>query len=196
MTAGGNRAVGDVAESRDSRRRDDILAAAETLFLRYGVRRTSMDDIATEAGIAKGTVYLSFRSKEELFVALTERMTTRFLADARAAMAAESDCAGALTAFLAGAIGAPGLLLYASPHAAELFESKLAHAARIIADYDATVEATLRQRLRQDGITAKTAPVLFLAAAHGCKKTSGLDAAVYRHQLNTLVETILAGLQG
>jgi AcrR family transcriptional regulator len=47
-------------------RRAVILDAALRVFGQYGYRRTSMDDIAREAGIGKGTIYLSFASKEEV----------------------------------------------------------------------------------------------------------------------------------
>ena len=46
-----------------------ILDSAERLFRRYGVKRTSIEDVAREAGIAKGTFYLYYSSKEELFTA-------------------------------------------------------------------------------------------------------------------------------
>jgi AcrR family transcriptional regulator len=63
-----------------------ILAAARSLFLRYGVRRTSMDDVAREAGIAKGTVYLYFSSKDAVFAALAEEMSRDVLAQGVEAM--------------------------------------------------------------------------------------------------------------
>ena len=44
-----------------------IQAAAEKLFLHYGFRKTSVEQIAREAGIGKGTIYNYFRNKEELF---------------------------------------------------------------------------------------------------------------------------------
>jgi AcrR family transcriptional regulator len=44
-------------------RRAAILDAALPVFGQYGYRRTSMDDIAREAGIAKGTIYLNFASR-------------------------------------------------------------------------------------------------------------------------------------
>src|ERR1700722_6524998 len=64
-------------------KRNRILAAAQNLFPRYGVKRTSIDDVAREAGIAKGTVYLSFDFKAELFAAIAERLCANTLADAQ-----------------------------------------------------------------------------------------------------------------
>jgi AcrR family transcriptional regulator len=46
---------------------DHIADAARRLFGRYGFRRTSMDDIAREAGVAKATLYLHFAGKEDVF---------------------------------------------------------------------------------------------------------------------------------
>jgi TetR/AcrR family transcriptional regulator, mexJK operon transcriptional repressor len=45
-----------------------IVAAAQRLFLRSGLRQTSMDAIAAEAGVAKQTVYRYYGSKDRLFV--------------------------------------------------------------------------------------------------------------------------------
>ncbi|MBD3728474.1 MAG: TetR/AcrR family transcriptional regulator [Sphingomonadales bacterium] len=56
---------------RDARRRA-ILDAAATTFAQRGYRNTTMDEIAAAAGLAKGTLYLSYKSKEELFFALFE----------------------------------------------------------------------------------------------------------------------------
>jgi AcrR family transcriptional regulator len=66
-------------------RRAVILDAALRVFGQYGFRRASMDDVAREAGIGKGTIYLSFASKEEVFQALSERLAQRMLAGAEAA---------------------------------------------------------------------------------------------------------------
>jgi TetR/AcrR family fatty acid metabolism transcriptional regulator len=52
---------------------DQVLEAARRCFGRQGYRKTSMDDVATEAGVAKGTVYLYCRNKQDLFVAAVER---------------------------------------------------------------------------------------------------------------------------
>jgi AcrR family transcriptional regulator len=48
-------------------RRSDIIGAALRLFAEKGFAATRLDDVAEAAGIAKGTVYLYFETKEELF---------------------------------------------------------------------------------------------------------------------------------
>jgi AcrR family transcriptional regulator len=52
-----------------------ILAAAQDLFSRYGLRKTSIEEIAKSAGLGKGTVYLYFRSKEEIFDAVVQNFS-------------------------------------------------------------------------------------------------------------------------
>lgn len=50
-----------------------ILTTAEEVFFEKGYHETSMEEIATRVGIAKGTVYLHFPGKEELVIAIFER---------------------------------------------------------------------------------------------------------------------------
>lgn len=58
-----------------------IMDAAFDLFGTKGFYETKMSDIAEQAGIAKGTIYLYFTSKDELFLAITKRDLNRFLVD-------------------------------------------------------------------------------------------------------------------
>jgi AcrR family transcriptional regulator len=53
-------------------RRAQIMCAAHACFARLGFFSTTMDDVATEAGVSKGTPYLYFDSKAALFQALYE----------------------------------------------------------------------------------------------------------------------------
>lgn len=48
-------------------KRECVLVEAAKMFARFGFRKTSIDEIAREAGVGKGTVYLTADSKEELF---------------------------------------------------------------------------------------------------------------------------------
>jgi AcrR family transcriptional regulator len=62
-----------MSHDRDAVRRN-ILDAAERLLARYGYRKMTVEDIALEAGIGKGTVYLSFPSKEEVVLGTVDRI--------------------------------------------------------------------------------------------------------------------------
>lgn len=67
-----------VADEDKEARRHSILDAAERLFLRHPDRMASVAEVATAAGLAKGTVYLYFPSKEEMLLALHERQVAHF----------------------------------------------------------------------------------------------------------------------
>lgn len=60
-------------EARRIERANRILDAAATLILRWGYNKTTIDDIAREAGVAKGTIYLHWKTREDLFGALMKR---------------------------------------------------------------------------------------------------------------------------
>jgi AcrR family transcriptional regulator len=66
--------VGGKAEKRWTRRKDarpaEIVAAALDCFAERGFAGTRLDDVAARAGVTKGTVYLYFPNKEELFKAV------------------------------------------------------------------------------------------------------------------------------
>jgi AcrR family transcriptional regulator len=48
-------------------KRERLLSAAKEVFLRYGYKRVSMNDIAEAAGISRPSLYLVFKSKEDIF---------------------------------------------------------------------------------------------------------------------------------
>lgn len=50
------------------RKRRRIIAAASELFVKHGYRKTSLEDVARKAHVAKGTLYLYFKNKADLFV--------------------------------------------------------------------------------------------------------------------------------
>ena len=54
-------------------RADRILDSARDLLLRWGYRRVTIDDLAAHAGVGKGTIYLHWRSREDVFHAVSAR---------------------------------------------------------------------------------------------------------------------------
>lgn len=82
MTAAMLRARSD---EQKARRRDDILRAADALLAESGGRMVPAAEVARRAGLAKGTLYLYFRSKEAIFL---ELLSVRFDAWADAVSAA------------------------------------------------------------------------------------------------------------
>jgi len=55
------------------RRRNQIIDAAERIIFSKGLEQATMDEIAEEAELSKGTLYLYFENKTELYIAITQR---------------------------------------------------------------------------------------------------------------------------
>lgn len=185
-------------------RRAVILDAALRVFGQYGYRRTSMDDVAREADIAKGTIYLSFASKEEVFQALSERLSQRMLAGAEAASRRPGTTADKLAAMHAAWFGTYAETISRSPHAAELLDAKhrlsadlvadaASHYKRLVRDVLAEAAAAGELDLEPGGLTADTAAELLIASARGLESSAASPAA-YRRYLDALVRVMVAGL--
>ena len=58
--------------------REELLAQSLALFAKRGVSNTSLDDVATAAGVTKGAIYWHFRNKDELFQAILDRIRSRW----------------------------------------------------------------------------------------------------------------------
>ena len=63
--------------------RDAILDATDLLLSRYGYKKMTIDDLAREVGIGKGSVYLHFSSKEEIVLSHIDRIVERVKEDLR-----------------------------------------------------------------------------------------------------------------
>jgi TetR/AcrR family fatty acid metabolism transcriptional regulator len=70
-----------------SDKRELILGAATRVFARSGYFNSKVADIATEAGIADGTVYLYFKSKDEILHSIFDRAMGRFIGEGRSQLA-------------------------------------------------------------------------------------------------------------
>jgi AcrR family transcriptional regulator len=79
----GRRAAGE-----DPRKRDQILEGAKRVFMKAGFDAATMNDITREAQVSKGTIYVYFNNKEDLFAALIERERMRLVASIRSALSA------------------------------------------------------------------------------------------------------------
>lgn len=66
------------------RRRDQILDAAETLFATKGYAHTTVEDLLSTLGIAKGTLYYHFTGKDEILRAIIDRVAERATHQAKA----------------------------------------------------------------------------------------------------------------
>ncbi len=193
--------------------RDDkaarILEAALAAFARYGFRRASIDDVAREAGVAKGTVYLYHESKEALFRAVSQSVIDSLLAAAEEARRTEGSAAERIRLVLEAKFLFLYDLVFSSPHAAEILDSK----GRLSADlfeaadrrYQALLAAVLGEGVEAGeldlsgaGLTPAAAAAFLVRCGHGIgspENAGGLPSReVYRRRLGELVRVVLHGL--
>lgn len=74
-------------ERRKDARPQELLAAAIDLFVERGFASTRLEDVARRAGVSKGTLYLYFENKEELFKAVVRNSIVPVIGDAESSVA-------------------------------------------------------------------------------------------------------------
>ena len=82
-----------------------ILDVAAELILRWGYDKTTIDDVASRAGVAKGTIYLHWRTRDDLFAALLRRERVYLVEEVRAS--APATLSELLGAFVGAALRRP-----------------------------------------------------------------------------------------
>ncbi|MGC8669418.1 MAG: TetR/AcrR family transcriptional regulator [Chthonomonadales bacterium] len=135
--------------------RETILDAAIRLMQRYGYRKTTMEDLAREAGIGKGTIYLYFPSKEEVALACADRANARVFRQLEEIASAHTPPAERLRAMLVARI----LIRFdAVQHVAHMLDelwSELRPAFMLRRSRYLAEEARIFQRVLADGVQAR-----------------------------------------
>ncbi|MBB1249846.1 TetR/AcrR family transcriptional regulator [Rhizobium sp. G21] len=67
------------AAGEDPAKREQILDGAQQVFMQLGYDAASMNDITRAAGVSKGTLYVYFANKEDLFAAMIDRQKSRIM---------------------------------------------------------------------------------------------------------------------
>jgi AcrR family transcriptional regulator len=131
-----------------------ILDAAYRCFTRHGVRRTTMDDIAREAGMSRPAVYQYVTNKQDAFRRLAERLFSQALAAARTAAASDAPVEQRLYEVLATKLELTLRLVRDSPHAAEMLDESTRLTGDLVSAYTGelveVVAAVLRGPLGPD----------------------------------------------
>lgn len=81
-------------QRRPAERSEEISAAALRVFAQRGLHQTTLDDVAKEAGVSKGTIYLYFKNKEDLFIAAAQQVVPtldELVSNRSASFSAEED---------------------------------------------------------------------------------------------------------
>jgi len=74
------------ADSASESTRNTILGAARKRFLRFGPRKTTMDEVAREAGCSRTTLYAHFRNMEDLYGSLLQQDAEDFIREAESVL--------------------------------------------------------------------------------------------------------------
>jgi AcrR family transcriptional regulator len=90
---------GRFAAGEDPVKREQIIECAKRVFMRLGFDAASMNDITREAGVSKGTIYVYFQNKEDLFAAMIEAERAVFLNAVRTALDGKEDVDAGLYEF-------------------------------------------------------------------------------------------------
>ncbi len=127
---------------------DQILGAAESVFVRYGFARTTMSDIAKAAGMSRPALYLQFPDKEAIFSRVIENMDAQALAKIRTAIAGivplDEKLLHACTRW-----GMHGVELAAAfPDAADLFDLRFPAVRQVYRNFQALVVEILQTNIK------------------------------------------------
>jgi TetR/AcrR family transcriptional regulator len=180
----------------DDERVDAILDAAYVCFTRHGVRRTTMDDLARQAGMSRPAVYQYVRNKEDAFQRLVRRLLEETLAASRTAMQSERGLARRLAAALEAKLALVMRVWRDSPaHAAELLSIDARTSADLLADYDEAMHQLLADALLKahPGADAKAVAEILLALTRGLEADLTTPGEPVR-RLRQGVALIVAGL--
>jgi len=187
----------EILPSRATEKQDRIARAATTLFLRDGIRATSMEAIAAESGIAKATLYGVFKNKDEVFAAVVDMFAAQLVAAVRAAIAEPGTVEERITAGICAKQNMAFDTIYASPHAAELMGAKTSYANECVQEADDEIVRLLERVLKSDPQTAKgahmSAQALFFASIGIADHTDSKTNAFRR--IEELAETYLTGVR-
>ena len=81
-------------------KRARILRAAVTVFAKYGFYNSRITQIARQAGVADGTIYLYFKNKDELLISIFEEEMEKFTAEIKQKVNAAKDTTSRLSTFI------------------------------------------------------------------------------------------------
>ena len=168
------------AGERGSSKPNAIVLAGLKLFTQYGYRKTSIDDIANAARVAKRTVYLHFENKAAVFLAILEYLGDQVRQRCAAAESAGGTAVDRLTGLLDAYFGMAFELFSKSEHMPELQETFSMLARARISDLNTKYEDRLARFLRSlqttgeigrppQGLTVQQIVHILVRTAEGAK---------------------------
>ncbi|NNH70397.1 TetR/AcrR family transcriptional regulator [Nocardia uniformis] len=170
-------------------RTTDVLDATLRCLLRYGVRRTTVDDIAAEVGISRSAVYQYVRSKDDAVRGVAGRLHEQAVRHARAAAVADTPLAERVYSILSAKVELATEPFAESPHATELFDEQARLCGDICRDFTAELHSLLASTLTAADIDRPDdAARILLSATIGLLSTGRPD--LLRRATDALLEGI------
>ena len=195
------------ARGSGSAKPNAIVLAGLRLFTQYGYRKTSIDDIARAAQVAKRTVYLHFENKAAVFLAILEYIGDQVRQRCAAAERAGGTQVDRLTQLLDAYFGMGFELFSKSEHMPELEEtfSKLARSriGSLNAEYERRLARFLRSLEKAGeiagpprGLTVEQIVYILLRAAEGAKRDAKVqwDRRALKRRLRQLATVAIAAM--
>lgn len=178
---------------RPNRSREKVLEAAAVLAAEHGVTATTVDEIAERAGVAKGSVYYSFPSKDAVFEAVLADAVDRTgerLGEALASALAGEALRAVVTAFLRGVEERPAA---AKVVAGELFRTDRPWQ-QSLAAYRSALFVLVADAVEADG--ASRPSTLRASAIVGAMVMVAFERTVFEPEasIDEAVEAVLAGV--
>lgn len=176
----------------EAERRRRVLDAGLATFVRFGLRRTTMADIAQAAGMSRPSLYQLFDSKDAIFAAVLRDMGDRALASIAAALPAQRDKRDRLRLVIEQWCVAGYALASTSPEASELVDASNDAAPEVMNAIYSQVESIIADILEPAaGADSARAASVLMAAARGFKhKRPSVES--YREQMFQTIDIILA----
>lgn len=195
-----------VASGEDAKGRiEQIAEAALRLFARYGYKRSSMDDIAREAGVARATLYLHFKGKDDVFRAMLTVLGQRVETRCREVVASPGPFGVKLAALLAAHHGAAYSAFSAGEHLGELKAVMVAIAGAELAAFEAIFTGLARQlfeeaaargeiAIERGGLPLDALIATMMRAAAGAKYGEPPPCEVYLARLREIAAVFAAAV--
>ena len=180
--------------SMSTERRDAVIDAAYRCFLRYGVRRTTMDDIAAEAGMSRPAVYQHVANKNAAFRLVAERLFGRALEAAQTAAAAGSDVNERLFLLLETKLDLTLRLFRETPHAAELLDESVTLTGDLVSAYTRDLVALVATTLRAANMNEPTEVAEISVALVRGLEADLTDPELPRRRLRHAVALLTSGV--
>jgi AcrR family transcriptional regulator len=149
-----------------------ILDASFKVFTRYGFTRTTMDDIAQEAGISRPALYQHFKNKKDIYRAFADKMTWQMTDGLQALLAVDGPPGPVLNTAFEACVIQPMRQFAVTEHGHELLDMKNDLAADIMAAMLAREHAILAAFFMRHGQNASSAAdlaTLMIDALEGAK---------------------------